>query len=61
MNLFRIFCVCPLEKVVTQLTDDRSKNTIIFLFQNITILPEGEFEMKNLIWRHERVFGDYTR
>jgi hypothetical protein len=46
--LFRIFCVCPLEKVLTQLMDDRSKNRITFLFQNITVLPEGEFQMKNL-------------
>jgi hypothetical protein len=28
--LFRIFCICPLEKVVTQLMDDRSKNRITF-------------------------------
>jgi hypothetical protein len=45
---FRIFCVCSLEKVLTQLMDDRSKNRITFLFQNITILPEREFQMKNL-------------
>jgi hypothetical protein len=46
--LFRIFCVCPLEKVVTQLRHDTSRNRITFLFQNITVLPEREFQMKNL-------------
>jgi hypothetical protein len=46
--MFRIFYVCPLEEVVTQLIHDRSKNRINFLFQNITILPEREFQVKNL-------------
>jgi hypothetical protein len=46
--LFSIFSVCPPEKVLTQLMDESSKNRITFLFESITVLPEREFQMKNL-------------
>jgi hypothetical protein len=43
------YSVCVLlAKVETQLTGDRSKKRISILFQNITIVPEREFQMKSL-------------